>query len=416
MATLHINPTYPSFHAIKLVSALSGFTLSIASEDPPIEPKLVGTDGTIQGSSKIISHVAGQNSALRGINAEQKEVEAWLNNYFAEILPLIVSNDVKKLNVALHKQNKALLPNVYLVSNHITLADIVFYTAVHPLLSQWSDKERIIFLNITRWFDYIQHLPEITKVQVLPLIKIDTEVPEQPKAESSQEDKGKGKGPAKEKEGGEKTPAAAEQKGQQQKEQPAKKEQQQQQPKKEQQPKGKGAAAAAKDTPVLSATEDVSRFDIRVGRIVTCKKHDAADSLYVEQIEVGETEPRQVVSGLVKFIPLEEMQGRRVVILANLKASNLKGVKSQAMVLCASNDDHTKVELVEPPEGAAAGERVTFAGYPGDAEKALKKETLDKVLPDLKSNGELVATYKGVPFMTSAGPCVVKSIANGGIR
>jgi methionyl-tRNA synthetase len=103
------------------------------------------------------------------------------------------------------------------------------------------------------------------------------------------------------------------------------------------------------------------------------------------------------------------------------------------MVLCASTDDHTKVELVEPPTGAVPGERVTFAGFPGDAEKALKKETLEKVLPvcikqstnglplmvmlqDLKSNGDLVATYKGVPFMTSAGLCVVKSIANGVIR
>lgn len=51
------------------------------------------------------------------------------------------------------------------------------------------------------------------------------------------------------------------------------------------------------------------------------------------------------------------------------------------MVLCASNDDHTKVELVEPPVGAAPGERVTFMDYPGDPEKALKKETLEKVLP-----------------------------------
>jgi hypothetical protein len=48
--------------------------------------------------------------------------------------------------------------------------------------------------------------------------------------------------------------------------------------------------------------------------------------------------------------------------------------------------------------------------------QALKKETLDIVLPELKSNADKVATYKGVPFTTSAGVCTVKTIANGGIR
>ena len=48
--------------------------------------------------------------------------------------------------------------------------------------------------------------------------------------------------------------------------------------------------------------------------------------------------------------------------------------------------------------------------------QALKKETLDIVLAELKANGDKVATYKGVPFTTSAGVCTVKTIANGGIR
>jgi len=418
------NPTHQSLNAIKLVSALSGF--SIADTDVHISaPMLSAGSSQIQGFPNILAHVAGQNSHLLGVNAEQKDVELWLSSYFSEIFPLILSND-KKLNVPLHKQNKGLLLNVFVVSNYLTIADLVFYAAIHPLMSQWSDKERIIFLNITRWFDFIQHLPEIRKADILPLIKIDTEVPveqpkEKPKVESDQYNKGKGVAT---KQGEQTTAEQGQNKNEQQpEEQQPKKEQQQEkerQPKKEQTrteiPAGKGKGSAAKETPVLSTEEDVSRFDIRVGRIVTCKNHEAADSLYVEQIEVGEAEPRQVVSGLRKFIPLEEMQGRRVVILANLKASNLKGVKSHAMVLCASNDDHTKVELVEPPEGAVPGERVTFAGFSGDAEKALKKETLEKILPDMKSNGELVATYKGVPFMTSAGLCVVKSIAQGTIK
>ncbi len=46
-----------------------------------------------------------------------------------------------------------------------------------------------------------------------------------------------------------------------------------------------------------------------------------------------------MVSGLAKYIPLEELAGRRVVIVANLKPANMRGVKSQAMVLAASSPD-----------------------------------------------------------------------------
>lgn len=53
---------------------------------------------------------------------------------------------------------------------------------------------------------------------------------------------------------------------------------------------------------------DVSRLDMRVGLIISAKKHPDADSLYVEEVEVGEEKPRTVVSGLVKFVPLEEVQ------------------------------------------------------------------------------------------------------------
>jgi len=52
----------------------------------------------------------------------------------------------------------------------------------------------------------------------------------------------------------------------------------------------------------------MARLDIRVGKIVKAEKHPKADALYVEEIDVGGGEIRTVVSGLVKYIPLEEMQ------------------------------------------------------------------------------------------------------------
>ena len=86
-----------------------------------------------------------------------------------------------------------------------------------------------------------------------------------------------------------------------------------------------------------------SRVDLRVGVIKKAWQHKEADSLYVEEVEVGEDTPRQVVSGLVKFIPEAQMQMRQCVLVCNLKPVNMRGVKSHAMVLCATSPDGLKV-------------------------------------------------------------------------
>lgn len=53
---------------------------------------------------------------------------------------------------------------------------------------------------------------------------------------------------------------------------------------------------------------DVSRVDFRVGKIVQVEKHPDADSLYVEQVDVGESKNRTVVSGLVKHVTLDQVR------------------------------------------------------------------------------------------------------------
>eukprot|EP00058_Branchiostoma_floridae_P026013 XP_002611503.1 hypothetical protein BRAFLDRAFT_117196 [Branchiostoma floridae] len=108
---------------------------------------------------------------------------------------------------------------------------------------------------------------------------------------------------------------------------------------------------------------DVSRLDMRIGRILSVKKHPDADTLYVEEIDVGEAAPRTVVSGLVKHVPMEEMQDRIVIAMCNLKPAKMRGITSQAMVMCASSPE--KVELLDPPAGSQPGDRITFEGYPG---------------------------------------------------
>ncbi|XP_064004519.1 aminoacyl tRNA synthase complex-interacting multifunctional protein 1 isoform X3 [Pogoniulus pusillus] len=128
----------------------------------------------------------------------------------------------------------------------------------------------------------------------------------------------------------------------------------------------KGEKKEKKQQPAAGSSDakpvDVSRLDLRVGCIITAKKHPDADTLYVEEVDVGEGSPRTVVSGLVKHVPLDQMQNRMAILLCNLKPAKMRGVVSQAMVMCASSPE--KVEILAPPSGAVPGDRITFEGFP----------------------------------------------------
>ncbi|KAK3886751.1 hypothetical protein Pcinc_009126 [Petrolisthes cinctipes] len=143
---------------------------------------------------------------------------------------------------------------------------------------------------------------------------------------------------------------------------------------------------------------DVSRLDFRVGRIVSAKKHPDADTLYVEEVDVGENKMRTVVSGLVKFVPVEEMQNRMAVLLCNLKPAKMRGITSEAMVMCASTPE--KVEILTPPVGSQPGDIVQFEGYTRNPDAVLnpKKKIFETCAPDLQTDANKVAVYKGVAF------------------
>jgi aminoacyl tRNA synthase complex-interacting multifunctional protein 1 len=156
-----------------------------------------------------------------------------------------------------------------------------------------------------------------------------------------------------------------------------------------------------------SVDTDISKLDIRVGVIKKAWVHPKADKLYCEEIDIGEEEPRQIASGLRAHYELDELEGQRVLVLANLKARKLVDFSSHGMVMCAATEDG-KVQFVEPPEGAAIGERIMvdgFDGEPATENQIIKKKMLEAIFPDLKTNAEGVVSYKGIPLSTSAGPC-----------
>ncbi|XP_048268004.1 tyrosine--tRNA ligase, cytoplasmic isoform X2 [Bombus terrestris] len=151
-----------------------------------------------------------------------------------------------------------------------------------------------------------------------------------------------------------------------------------------------------------------ARLDIRVGKIVEVSKHPDADSLYIEKIDIGEASgPRTIISGLVNYVPIEEMQNRMVVILANLKPANLRGVQSHGMVLCASVDEPVRrVEPLRPPLDSKPGEKIIVDGYEdGSPDDVLnpKKKVWEKLQVDLVVNGSGEASWSGNVLLTASG-------------
>lgn len=175
---------------------------------------------------------------------------------------------------------------------------------------------------------------------------------------------------------------------------------------------GSIAVKKADDSAGVVATSsdaiDISKLDIRVGVIQTAWEHKEAEKLFCEEIDIGEEGgPRRIASGLRAYYTVDDLPGRRVLVVSNLKARKLAGFESYGMVLCASGDDGT-VKFIEPPDDAKIGDRVIvngFDGEPATENQIIKKKMLDVIFPDLKTNKDGVPSYKGVPLSTSAGPC-----------
>ena len=83
--------------------------------------------------------------------------------------------------------------------------------------------------------------------------------------------------------------------------------------------------------------DDLDKVELRVGKVLSCEKHPKADRLLVSQVKLG-SETRQIVSGIAKWYKPEEMVGKDVIVVCNLKPVKLRGVESQGMILAAGND------------------------------------------------------------------------------
>ena len=137
--------------------------------------------------------------------------------------------------------------------------------------------------------------------------------------------------------------------------------------------------------------------DLRVGEIIECLPLEGSEKLYIEKIKFADDEVRTILSGLQKFVPLDQMKGKCVVFY-NLKPRPLAGNMSNGMVICSQNKEHTSVSLIRPDDSAKLGDRVTLLGLEefelGEGEvKNINSKKMKKFLNLLKTDGEGVGLY-----------------------
>ncbi|GAA5984318.1 hypothetical protein JCM11641_006179 [Rhodosporidiobolus odoratus] len=422
MSKLTFTSSTPAGRAAALINDVYGQFVPDLTAEQGDRLSLTTSSGEVTSLADIAAHLfdaAGKTNDALGASDEQRaEAKSWLSK---------VEQGSWDKPEQLKAVDEALTPKNFVAGETFTAGDLGVFAAVHPYIAQATHSNLLSHPALTRHFDHIQNLPPVASalaksslftpalVQIdvnnVPVVEIKPDVKvkkPKPAAEGTAPAAGTA-APAKE-------PKEKEEKAEKQP-----KEQKEGEPK----PEGKKKEKKAKE-PKPAAPAPVAEapapwmVDLRVGKIVDVKVHPDADSLYVEKIDIGEAEPRTVVSGLVKYKTLEEMQGATLIAVCNLKPASMRGVKSFAMVLCATSPDGKDggVEFVDPPAGSVPGDRVYFEGFADKQPLELlnpKKKIFETVQPGLTTlenrdavwvNKETGQTHK---IVTDKGVCAPKN-------
>ena len=102
--------------------------------------------------------------------------------------------------------------------------------------------------------------------------------------------------------------------------------------------------------------DDFEKMQFQVGEIIECKAVEKSKKLLCSQVKIG-SQIKQIVSGIRKYYTPEEMVGKKVMVLVNLKPAKLAGVLSEGMLLCAE-DENGELSLVVPEKPMPAGAEI----------------------------------------------------------
>ncbi|KDN52161.1 nucleic acid-binding protein [Tilletiaria anomala UBC 951] len=366
------------------------------------------TSGSLKDYVKDLASKTTKPECLLGDKQADNVVSSWLDKAEALFGAAFSSVDAS----VLHPLEKEVEPVVYLAPGSVepTAADLSLFAYLHPLLSSPSSAStQHAYPSLARYTSHISNLfavasavqkakldmsafePVYEGMPKIERVDLSKEKAKAKEAKAKAASKGAAAGVNAKQDKKEKATTAGATSGAAEGDSKSKKE------KSGGNNKGGAAAASEPSRPLPS------QIDLRVGKIVDIKKHPDADSLYLETVDFGEsTGPRTVLSGLVRFVPIEAMQDRMVVGICNLKPVAMRGIKSHAMLLCATHKDGAEkggVEPILPPEGSKPGDKLWIEGFEGkqpEAQLNPKKKVFETIQPGYLTTAERKAGWKGV--------------------
>ena len=102
--------------------------------------------------------------------------------------------------------------------------------------------------------------------------------------------------------------------------------------------------------------DEFEKMQFQVGEIIACKAVEKSKKLLCSQVKIG-SQVKQIVSGIRKYYTPEEMVGKKVMVLVNLKPAKLAGVLSEGMLLCAE-DENGELALMTPEKTMPSGAEI----------------------------------------------------------
>ncbi|KAH0785020.1 TRNA binding domain containing protein [Histomonas meleagridis] len=380
--------------SFEIVAKYIGFKLEITEDSEVTIPIMKVGDKEIYGFASIANEMArttkaGGKPVSKRLLADGDAEQSALIEQFTSIADSIFNETSRgDARVIIGQIQSYINTRTYLVNDTLTMADILLFLALYPFTKEFRDQEKKDFVDVVRWMLFINS--QLGN----PFQPIEVQ-----KGEYKSHNKNAKKG--------------APQKGGNQPQQ-----------NKQQLPQGgrKAKKQAKQQAPKPAAPKEpecdpFQMIDVRVSRIVKVWPHPDADSLYCEEIDIGDGVIKKVITGVRKYIPIEEMENRLVVVFTNIKPGKIRGQPSEAMVFAGSSADHSKVELLTPPADTPVGTRVLCGDFVNPDIKP-SVDSKGKWWKAVSSNNQLTinaegqACYKGVPLRVPQGNITVATLTN----
>ena len=148
--------------------------------------------------------------------------------------------------------------------------------------------------------------------------------------------------------------------------------------------------------------DSFSKLDLRVAKVIDVKDHPQADKLYLLHVDLGALGKRVLVAGMKAFYSKDEIKGKLIVIVTNLRPAKIRGVESKGMLL-AAEDTKGVVSLLDPGD-ANPGSVVFIEGIPREPAGVLEFDDFKKVNMTIGKNRE--AIYGGKNLKSEKGKII----------